>query len=62
MKASKFLKLKARLNQASNVVVEATKEVVTVVEEAVKEVVSIVDPVEEEVKPTPKKKVVKNVE
>ena len=65
MKASKFLKLKARLSQASEVVVEAAKELAVVVEKAVEEVVakeevpSTVEPVQEEVKTT-KKKVVKD--
>jgi|LakMenEpi03Aug12_release.lakeMendotaPanAssembly.Ray.scaffolds.fasta_scaffold361742_2 hypothetical protein len=63
MKASKFLKLKARLQEASNIVVEAAKEVSVVVEKAVEEVVKdstpIVEAPVEEVKST-KKKVVKD--
>jgi len=63
MKASKFLKLKARLQEASNIVVEAAKEVSVVVEKAVEEVVKesqpIIEAPVEEVKPT-KKKVVKD--
>ena len=63
MKASKFLKLKARLSQVSEVVVDAVKEVAIIVEKAVEETVEettpIVEPIEAEVKPT-KKKVVKD--
>ena len=63
MKASKFLKLKAKLSQASEVVVDAVKEVAIIVEKAIEETVEeitlIVEPAEVEVKPT-KKKVVKD--
>jgi hypothetical protein len=63
MKANKFFKLKARLQEASNIIVEAAKEVSIVVEKAVEEVVQeskpIVEDAVEEVKPT-KKKVVKD--
>ena len=63
MKASKFLKLKARFQEASNIVVEAVKEVSVVVEKAVEEAVEETTPIVEapieEVKPT-KKKVVKD--
>jgi hypothetical protein len=46
MKASKFLKLKTRLAQASDVIVEAAKELSVVVEKAVKEVVEAEQAVE----------------
>ena len=63
MKASKFLRLKARFAQASEVVVEAAKELSIVVEQTVKEIVEettpIIETAVEEVKPT-KKKVVKD--
>jgi hypothetical protein len=63
MKASKFLKLKARLQEASNIVVQAAKEVSIVVEKTVEEVVQepkpIIEAPVEEVKQT-KKKVVKD--
>ena len=63
MKASKFLKLKARLQQASEVVVEAAKEVSTILEEAAKEVTEEVTPIVESVEPqvnTTKKKTLKD--
>lgn len=63
MKASKFLKLRAKLSQVSEVVVDAVKEVAIIVEKAIEETVEettpIVEPAEVEVKPT-KKKVVKD--
>jgi len=63
MKASKFLKLKAKLSQVSEVVVDAVKEVAIIVEKAIEETVEettpIVEPAEVEVKPT-KKKIVKD--
>ncbi len=52
MKASKFFKLKARLQEASKIIVEAVKEVV-------EDPKPIIEAAVEEVKPT-KKKVVKD--
>jgi hypothetical protein len=63
MKASKFFKLKTRLEEASKIVIEAVKEISVVVEKAVEEVVEETTPIVEapieEVKPT-KNKVVKD--
>ena len=67
MKANKFFKLKARLSQAldivekaveevSEVVIIAAKQIVEEVKELDKEVAPVIQPIIEEVKPIKKKK------